>query len=313
MKKHNLIVLVIILLVVHQSFAQQATSKELEKLIAQFKKPSKDYVLVAAHRGDWRNAPENSIRAVQNCIDMGVDIVEIDVRRTKDGHLIVMHDLYLDRTTTGKGKIENITLDSLKKIYLKSGCGVKTRHRIPTLEELMLSVKGKRILINLDKSWDYIPETYQILKKTGTIKQGIFKGNESVAELRKRIGSLLDSITYMPMVWPANYNIYEPSKTVNSQQLVQDYIKQYNPKAFEIILGKDNSVGTLVISTLKTNKTSVWINTLWPELCADHDDELAVDDPDANWGWVIGKGANIIQTDRPGMLLDYLKKKGLHQ
>ena len=50
-----------------------------------------DKILVVSHRADWRNAPENSLQGIQNCIDMGVDMVEIDLKRTKDGHLVVMH------------------------------------------------------------------------------------------------------------------------------------------------------------------------------------------------------------------------------
>lgn len=67
-----------------------------------FNPDSKD-VLVVSHRGDWRNACENSVEAVRNASRMGVDIVEIDLGRTKDGELIVMHDDKVDRTTTGKG------------------------------------------------------------------------------------------------------------------------------------------------------------------------------------------------------------------
>ena len=71
--------------------------------------PTDDHIMVVAHRGDWRNAPENSIQAVLNCIEMGIEIVEIDIRMTKDSQLIVIHDKTLDRTTTGKGK--NFGLD----------------------------------------------------------------------------------------------------------------------------------------------------------------------------------------------------------
>lgn len=55
----------------------------------------------------------------------------------------------------------------------------------------------------------------------------------------------------------------------------------------------------------------IWINALWPELCAGHDDDKAMDNPDENWGWMIKK-ANIIQTDRPKELIDFLKKKNLY-
>ena len=74
-----------------------------DKIIANLQKPASNSVLVVSHRADWRNAPENSLQAIQNCIDMGVDVIEIDLKKTKDGHLILMHDKKIDRTTTGKG------------------------------------------------------------------------------------------------------------------------------------------------------------------------------------------------------------------
>ena len=63
-----------------------------EKLAKEIYKPNSKYVLVVAHRGDWRNAPENSLQAYRNCIDMGVDMIEIDIHKTQDNQFIVMHD-----------------------------------------------------------------------------------------------------------------------------------------------------------------------------------------------------------------------------
>ena len=71
-------------------------------------------VLVVSHRADWRNAPENSLQAIKNCIAMGIDMVEIDLKKTKDGQLILLHDKTIDRTTTGKGKPEDYTLAELR-------------------------------------------------------------------------------------------------------------------------------------------------------------------------------------------------------
>ena len=121
-----------------------------EKLAKEIYKPNSKYVLVVAHRGDWRNAPENSLQAYRNCIDMGVDMIEIDIHKTQDNQFIVMHDATVDRTTNGKGKIADMTLADIKKLYLKSGHGIKTRHRVPTLEEVLLLAKDK-ILVNIDK------------------------------------------------------------------------------------------------------------------------------------------------------------------
>ena len=127
-------------------------------------------VLVVSHRADWRNAPENSLQAIRNCIEMGVDMVEIDLKKTKDGHLILMHDKTIDRTTTGKGKPEDYTLEELRKFRLKNGTNHRTAHTIPTFEEVMQLCKGK-IMVNVDKGYDYFNEAYAILEKNGTTRQ----------------------------------------------------------------------------------------------------------------------------------------------
>ena len=90
---------------------------------------------MSVHRGCWRLAPENSIKAIEECIRIGVDMVEIDVRRTKDGHLVVIHDRSVQRTTNGKGLVAELTLEELQKLRLKQGLGGKnavlTLARIP--------------------------------------------------------------------------------------------------------------------------------------------------------------------------------------
>ena len=87
-------------------------SLTIQDKIANLKDSKNNQVIVVSHRGDWRNAPENSLQAIKNCIKMGVDMVEIDIRETKDGHLVLMHDKTIDRTTTGKGLVKEWTLDS---------------------------------------------------------------------------------------------------------------------------------------------------------------------------------------------------------
>jgi len=81
--------------------------------------------MVVAHRVDWLNVPENSIPAIQNCIEKGIDIVEIDVRKTKDGQLILMHDKTVNRTTDGNGVITEMTFADIRKLHLRD-CQGKT-------------------------------------------------------------------------------------------------------------------------------------------------------------------------------------------
>ena len=124
----------------------------VDKILTAFKNPDPSQVLVISHRGDWRYAPENSVEAVERCIELGVDVVEIDVRLTKDGHLVAMHDNTVDRTTNGTGKVSDLTLAEIKELRLKNACGARgSRIQVPTMEEIMLAAKDK-VMINLDKT-----------------------------------------------------------------------------------------------------------------------------------------------------------------
>jgi len=263
-------------------------------------------ILVTAHRGDWRNAPENSLKAFEYAAAMGVDIIELDLKKTKDGEIVIMHDGTIDRTTNGKGKPADYTLEELKKLGLKNGLGRVTNNRVPTLRQVMLAVKGKDVKINLDKSYDYYPETYAILKETGTLNQAIFKADVSYDKLKQKYPQLIDRIVFMPVV-----NIDKPE----AKKIITDYLQNMKPYAFELNFSKDTS------AILRDNKfiiqkgPKVWINSLWASLNAGHDDDTAVEDGNLkdSWDWIIAHGATIIQTDRPKQMLEYLRKKKLHK
>ena len=105
---------IIILLFINFSFGiLLAEPTKAERIREDLLNPNCERVLVVAHRADWRNFPENSLAGIESAINMGVDIIELDVQCTKDGVLIIMHDATLDRTTTGKGKVADWTLDSM--------------------------------------------------------------------------------------------------------------------------------------------------------------------------------------------------------
>jgi glycerophosphoryl diester phosphodiesterase len=91
---------------------------------------------VIAHRGARVEEPENTLRAVKRAAECGADAVEIDVRRSNDQELVIMHDETLDRTTNGSGKVSEQTLEQLRA--LDAGKGEK----IPTLSEVLSLVKA---------------------------------------------------------------------------------------------------------------------------------------------------------------------------
>jgi len=92
---------------------------------------------VIGHRGAAGLEPENTLRSVRRAIELGVDRVEIDVRVSRDGRLVIMHDETVDRTTNGHGYVSELTFDELRS--LDAGMGEK----IPTLKEILEFTMGK--------------------------------------------------------------------------------------------------------------------------------------------------------------------------
>ena len=103
-----------------------------------------EYPLVIAHRGARGLAPENTMAAFQGAVDVGADAIELDVRLTKDGHVVVIHDRRLERTTTGRGNVGSCTLGELKSLDAGSWFDPGFRgERIPTLEEVFNALPGE--------------------------------------------------------------------------------------------------------------------------------------------------------------------------
>ena len=100
MKRYQFLLLAIAALV--SAACGPKYANKAEKVVAEMHDPNSKYVVVVAHRGDWRNYPENSIPAIESVIRMGVDIVEIDLKMTSDSVLVLSHDATANRTTTGK-------------------------------------------------------------------------------------------------------------------------------------------------------------------------------------------------------------------
>lgn len=262
-------------------------------------------VLVAAHRGDWRYAPENSIAAIEHSIKSGVDIVELDLQLTKDSVLILMHDSKLDRTTTGKGKVCDWTLDSIRTLKLKNGCGIRTKHPVPTLEEALAVTKGK-VLVNLDKADRYFGLVMETIGKTGTSGQIIMKGKKPAEEIISTYGKYLDDVIYMPIV-----DLDAPG----AEESLGNFSAILSPAAYELLFadGNDTDMPETARRELR-GKSLIWYNTLWDTLCGGHDDDMALENPDKAYGYLIDSlGARIIQTDRAEYLLEYLRARGLHE
>ena len=120
-----------------------------------------NYPLVIAHQGGDGVWPGETMLAYQNAVDLGVDVLEMDIHITKDGELILMHDETVDRTTDGTGEIESMTLTDLKKLdaaydwspdegktFPYRGQGIQ----VATLEEIFQAFPEMRMTIEIKKT-----------------------------------------------------------------------------------------------------------------------------------------------------------------
>jgi glycerophosphoryl diester phosphodiesterase len=119
-------------------------SKKLHKI------RNKDFEVIA-HKGASGMAPENTIVAIQMALDMGVDMIAIDVQNTKDEQIVVIHDATLDRTTNGSGLVHDYTLEEIKQLDAGSWFDSKfSQERVPTLKEILDVVDGRcKVLVEI--------------------------------------------------------------------------------------------------------------------------------------------------------------------
>ena len=281
-----------------------APASRAEGIVAEIHNPSSRKVLVACHRGDWRNYPENSLAAIGSVIGMGADIVEIDLALTSDSVLVVCHDRTLNRTTTGKGLIAEIPYDSVQRCFLKSGHGVATSHRMPTLREALELCKD-RIVVNIDKGYQYYDLVQRLSEELGVTGQLLIKGKSPVADVAAKFSRYEHNMMYMPII-----DILKPK----GQALFAEYReKGIVPLAYEICWDRPAPEVETCMREVVAGGSKLWVNSLWASLCGGLDDDRAFDgDPAAVYGKLVDMGATMIQTDRPELLISYLRSRGLH-
>ena len=120
-----------------------------------------------------------------------------------------------------------------------------------------------------------------------------------------KFGKYLEKVIYMPVV-----TINEPE----SEQAVYDFLNELKPVAFELCWSNPESPVPAKMEKALKGRALIWYNTLWDWLCAGHNDDKAVDDPDGTWGYMIDTlGARILQTDRPQLMIEYLRSRNLHE
>ncbi len=261
-----------------------------------------DEVLIAAHRGCWKGTSENSLDALEKCISLGVAIVELDVRKTKDNVLILMHDETVDRTTDGKGAVAELTWAEVSKLHLKTENGASgkiTSRTVPTFIEAIKAAKD-RIIINVDAKSELYAEVFSELSKLNMVEQVLLKkpvlpSDPPLTQDKSFRGSIV-----MPII-----SQFENDATA----LIVPQL-EHAPKAMEVWFSDINYLKKSA-ELAKEKGVFIWVNALDVAaiLSADYVDSKALKDDGNTWQQLIDAGADIIQTDEPEKLVKFLKYK----
>ncbi len=305
MKKNAMLLLLLLgcaLACAPKSNLPQAANKA-EAVVAALNDPQSRYVVVVSHRGDWRNYPENSLPAIESVIRMGVDMMELDLKMTKDSVLVLCHDHTLDRTTTGSGEVSDYTYEEILQFDLKRGHGIDIPGlKMPTLRQA-LEVCKDRITVNVDQGYHYYDQVLAITEELGVTDQILIKGGRPYEEVQEKLAQHEHNMMYMPVIGGAE----------RESALFESYISREKPQmAYEICFDELNDAVKDKTRRVLESGSKVWVNTIWASLCGGYDDDRAFDseDPASVYDTVLDLGTSIIQTDRPELLISYLESKG---
>ena len=265
--------------------------------------------------------PENSLAAIQDCIDHKVDIVELDIMRTKDGVFVLCHDDTINRTTTyeGESKISEMTYAEICEYPLRQYTGGSNKDvyldengkslTIPTFEDALKLCKGK-VMINLDKfkgQWDYRMELYELVKANECLDIVMFKGSNSKFNSEKLL-SWHDEIK-------AEYGddaVMPNFCTINSNRDAEEWISEikahYDAKtAFAVEAGFSEYTqpqsNPEYIAEAK-QYIRVFANVLYDALGGTYSAKNR--ENSTGWAEIISLGFNILQTNNSADLAAYI-------
>lgn len=229
--------------------------------------------IVVAHRGNHVNVPENTVAAIEETIRCGADYAELDLRTTKDGQLVLMHNATVDKMTNGKGNVADLTLAEIKQLQVRSTDGKV--YRVPTFAEALQACKG-RLNIYLDFKAADVPETWKQLQAAGMEKQVIVYLNEKAQYQAWR--STAPEVPLMASV---------PDGISTPEQL-ESFLEKVR------IAVSDNITQPEMIAVARKYHVAIWLDVQTPT------------EGPSDWQAAMSRGIQGVQTDHPEALINYL-------
>jgi glycerophosphoryl diester phosphodiesterase len=238
-------------------------------------------VVVISHRGEHLHHPENTMPAFRAAYEAGADFIEVDVRTTSDGKLVLMHNDTVDARTNGSGAVKDMTFDQVRALDagVKSGPEF-TGTQVPTFDEALEFARGK-IGIYVDTKRASAADIVAALERHDMQDHVVIYGGyqylKQVAELRPKIKVMPESV---------------------SVAVMQKLAEELKPK---VIAFSARDFTDEIIAMARDNKAEIYV------------DRLGDADRAEIWQDAVDRGADGIQTDRPAELVRYLRSKGYHR
>jgi glycerophosphoryl diester phosphodiesterase len=258
---------------------------------------------IVAHRGAWHGAPENSLASIEKAIAVGADIVEIDVRKSADGELFLMHDDTLLRMAGIDRDAETFTMSELQAIALREDDGGESRaisdQRIPTLKQVFEAIRG-RIFADLDlKDRGLFSEVAACAREMGVASSVDLK---TVVMNRADIDWVrAQNIEGVPFMAMAQFSAGNVSERLALLSELKPFMCELRFDDLRTIA--DNQ------QLFRDASMAIWFNTLDMAASGEWTDPRALIEPDAIWGRLMDAGISTIQTDEPAALRRYIEAR----
>ena len=263
---------------------------------------AKEKTLVVAHRGVFGgNIPCNTIASYEIALKQGADMIETDVNITEDGKLIIFHP-GMEKPHLGIRKsLPNMTWNEVSELRYINIDNVPTQFGIESFDDLLEHFKG-RCFINVDKFWDNPKAIYDAVKRHGMLDQIVVK-SPPTPEVLGVLKELAPELAYMPIV---------KIRFAGHEKLMQEDINYVGIEAL-FYDDSDDIVSEAFIEKVHKSGKLMWANSIiydcQKQIAAGHSDDTALTvSEDLGWGWIADKGFDLIQTDWPMMLINYLKR-----
>ncbi|WP_343704676.1 glycerophosphodiester phosphodiesterase family protein [Chitinophaga sp.] len=231
---------------------------------------------VIAHRGYHERVPENTLAACREAIEHGLDYVEVDLRTSKDGRLVIMHDQTVNRTTNGTGLVKELTLRDIRQLDIGG------EHRVPVFREV-LELCRDRIYIYLDFKDAGVQQTIDEIRAAGMEKQVlVYVNSEAQYSAWRTLAPHIPLMASMP-------------DSVKDVRGLQAFLDQHPVSALD---GYFRQYTCSMLEAAAERGVTVWPDIQGPE------------EGPAHWMEAVTLGLRGLQSDKPATLAEFLKNNG---